>query len=97
MKTLLNLLAVFFLVASPAVIAADKHPGKDSKKHECSCTKECKEKCKHGKAADCKCEHCDCGKGETCKHCNGGAHEAGEGHDHDHEHGDAKKEEPKKK
>jgi hypothetical protein len=36
--------------------------------HECSCDKECTEKCSNGDHKDCTCKTCDCGKGEECKH-----------------------------
>lgn len=77
MKLLLNLLAAFMLISSPTLLAAEKghHKHHAMKKHECKCTKECKEKCKDGKAKDCQCKECDCGKKDSCEHCSGHAHE----------------------
>jgi hypothetical protein len=37
--------------------------------HHCKCDDKCTEQCASGDHKDCKCDHCDCGKGKECKKC----------------------------
>ena len=61
---MLKVASFSILLALGSAYALDGH---DQQKDQCSCSKECKEKCDKGKAPDCKCNECECTKSDHCK------------------------------